>query len=59
MKLEKIAQLIDIASNNNTTTSKNMMKSPSSDILSYNLVAGTTFVIAIVGHFTIGRGADV
>ena len=41
MKLEKIAQLIDITSNNNSNSSKNMMnKSTSSDILSYNLVAG-------------------
>lgn len=44
MKLEKIAQLIDITSNNNSNSSKNMMnKSNSSDILSYNLVAGNFY----------------
>jgi hypothetical protein len=52
MKLEKIAQLLDISSNNNSSTSnKNISISQStsapmhsvasaSDILSYNLVAG-------------------
>jgi hypothetical protein len=50
MKLEKIAQLLDISSNNNSSTpNKNLSQSTSapmhsvasaSDILSYNLVAG-------------------
>jgi hypothetical protein len=45
MKLEKIAQLLDITLNNNMSSSKNMMSNSvsGSDILSYNLVAGNFF----------------
>lgn len=45
MKLEKIAQLLDITLNNNMSSSKNMMSNSgsSSDIISYNLVAGNFF----------------
>ncbi len=45
MKLEKIAQLLDITLNNNMSSSKNMMTNSgsSSDIISYNLVAGNFF----------------
>ena len=45
MKLEKIAQLLDITLNNNMSSSKNLMSNSgsSSDILSYNLVAGNFF----------------
>jgi hypothetical protein len=47
MKLEKIAQLLDIASNNNSNNSPSLNKgftssNSSSDILSYNIVAGET-----------------
>lgn len=54
MKLEKIAQLLDISSNNNSSTpNKNLSLSQStsvpmqaaSDILSYNLVAGKYIIL--------------
>ncbi len=42
MKLEKIAQILDIVSNsnNNNVNTKNFNGTPTSDVLSYNLVAG-------------------
>jgi hypothetical protein len=57
MKLEKIAQLLDISSNNNSSTpNKNLSLSQStsvpmqaaSDILSYNLVAGKYIFLNLV-----------
>jgi protein CLEC16A len=53
MKLEKIAQLLDITTNNNNNnknSSKNMTSTPaSSDILSYNLVAGLN-MLGTINH---------
>lgn len=50
MKLEKIAQLLDLASCSNNNQPKSMSNSSSSgDILSYNMVAGN--YRSIIDHF--------